>query len=468
MSRPSWLTFIITAILAVFIGAFGLSALNTAEAGGGPSNIRFEVTPSVKTSSGSWTDTVSYVRSVESVQLLKTYWYRYISGGDPVTYTFGPEGSETRMQGDPYGMYYPEGMYLAYPTGTKNAFVSALWHSTIDGCDAPRMTISVTNPRTASAVAKGTVDNRTGRYKLFVSENNGPWVDLPIGDFYATSSKQVAEVRVSVDGSADSWKQCARLNWNVTPAWIEGTTPTPSPTVTSTPTSTATPRPTITATPSPTPSPTASPTAAPKITSVSPTTVKPGDVITITGQNFLHAGVDVNSLMVLLAHKDGGVATLAAVAGYDKDPRVAKPNWGQQSINFKVGQVPDQSGLVKVVVGNQFATWAEEVIIKTQPAPTAQPTVKVSSPNTTWRGASWQRVQVNVNSATSSSVSFTYKLGASCGSIDQTREGEGITPYSNTFWVWVYPQKGACTVSFEGTNKTSGGAFKGTLQVRVR
>lgn len=43
MSRPSWLTFIITAILAVFIGAFGLSALNTAEAGGCCENLSVEI-----------------------------------------------------------------------------------------------------------------------------------------------------------------------------------------------------------------------------------------------------------------------------------------------------------------------------------------------------------------------------------------------------------------------------------------
>ncbi len=139
------------------------------------------------------------------------------------------------MQGDPSNIYYPTGMYLAYPDGTKNAFASAQWFSTTDSCDAPRMTISVTNPRTVSANAKGVVDNRDGRLKLFVSENGGSWTDIPIGDFYATSTRQVSEIRVSVDGSNDSWKQCARLNWNTTPAWIESPKATPSPTPSPTP-----------------------------------------------------------------------------------------------------------------------------------------------------------------------------------------------------------------------------------------
>lgn len=244
----------LVAIVATLIGSmFGFSAFNTAEAGGGPSNIRLEVTPSIKTTSGTWPDTMSYIRSVESVQLLKAYWYKHISGEGPVAYTFGPDGSETHMQGDPSNIYYPTGMYLAYPDGTKNAFASAQWFSTVDGCDAPRMTISITKPRTSSAFAKGVIDNRSGKYKLFVSENGGSWTDIPIGDFYATSATQVAEIRVSVDGSSDSWKQCARLNWNVTLPWIEGTTPTPTATATATVTATSTPSPTPTATPSPKP-----------------------------------------------------------------------------------------------------------------------------------------------------------------------------------------------------------------------
>ena len=174
-------------VLAIIVAIVSLTAsvASRAEAGGGPSNIRLEVAPSTQTSSGTWTDTVSFIRSVENVQLLKAYWYRNISGGDPVAYTYGPVGSEDHMQGNPFGIYYPMGMYLAYPDGTHNAFASAQWYSTIDGCDAPRMAISVTNPRTSSATAKGVVDNRNGRFKLFVSENNGPWKDLPIGDFYA-------------------------------------------------------------------------------------------------------------------------------------------------------------------------------------------------------------------------------------------------------------------------------------------
>ncbi len=73
--RLNRLVLAIIAIVAILGTFFGFSAVNNvAEAGGGPSNIRLEVKPSTKTSTGGWTDTVSYIRSVESVQLLKAYW----------------------------------------------------------------------------------------------------------------------------------------------------------------------------------------------------------------------------------------------------------------------------------------------------------------------------------------------------------------------------------------------------------
>lgn len=231
---------VVLAAIVTILAIIGISALTT-EAGGGPSNIRFEVTPSIKTDAGTWPDTQVFYRSVQSVQIVRGNWNKY-NGGSSVTTTIGPEGTLVNMMGDPYNSYYPYGTYVSYPDGTRNAFAMAQWFSTTelsstpDYCDAPKMTVSITNPRTDSATAKGVVDNRSGRYKLFVSENGEPWVDLPIGDLYASTATKVAEIRVSVDGSADYWKQCALLNWNVTNEWIEGATPTPTPSPTATPT----------------------------------------------------------------------------------------------------------------------------------------------------------------------------------------------------------------------------------------
>lgn len=99
--------------------------------------------------------------------------------------------------------------------------------------------------------------------------------------------------------------------------------------------------------------------ARPKILSVEPPIARPGELVTIKGTNFLPYDVEPESLQVILAHEDGGVAVLASVTGYDNDPKVAKPSWTNDEITFIEGQNLPQSGSLKVIVGNRFDSWAE-------------------------------------------------------------------------------------------------------------
>lgn len=315
--------FVVLAVIGVGLLSFGKS-----EAGGSSTNLRFEAIPSIRTDAGTWPDTTLFLRSTSTLQLVRGTWFRPGTTASSGQVTVGPAPTSVTLSGDPSYLWYATGSWLSYPQGTGNAFVSTQWYSTVGGCDAPRMTISARNPFTTEARAKAIIDNSRGRLPLFVSENNGPWTELPIGDFYSANSRETSEIRIATDMAGESL--CARANWNVTLDWILG--------------------------------------PAPKITNVTPTTAKPGDRVVITGRDFLStATTNLGTLKVILAHPDGGVATLAVVVGYDNDPRVAKAEWDQDQITFTLGQIPDQSGSLSVLAGNRFDTWKDEFTVRTTP-----------------------------------------------------------------------------------------------------
>ena len=233
----------IAAIVAIMVFV-GISAMSVAEAGGvvkdRPTNIRFEVTPSIKTASGTWSNTVASYRSVETVELERGTRYQPGMTASSERVTLGPNPLNVTIGS--YPSYYSDMMWLNYPDGTRNAFMSTQWFSSNESCDAPKVSVSITNPRTSSATAKAVIDNRDGRNKLFVSEDGHSWMELQFSDFYEITPRQIGEFIVSTSPESDLSKRCAVLQWNVTPAWIEGTpTPTATPSPTATPTRTPTP-----------------------------------------------------------------------------------------------------------------------------------------------------------------------------------------------------------------------------------
>lgn len=126
--------------------------------------------------------------------------------------------------------------------------------------------------------------------------------------------------------------------------------------------------PTATRTPTATQTPATS--TRPKITSVSPLTVKPGDWVTIQGENFLTYDTKVKTLQVWLFHDNGGANDLASVVdgnGY------AKPfvSWSQTTIQFKVPEdkVP-QSGFLNVIVNDKFDKYPTRFTITGKSTPT--------------------------------------------------------------------------------------------------
>lgn len=222
MSRFSKLSIVLAAIVAVFVSLIGLTAMNVAEAGGGSSNFRFEVTPpnqpfiQPQGGGGGGPDALVFLRSNDGEQIVRVDIRTNGSAMRHPPVTVDQNGTTFAVDGNAF-----VGNGVAYP-GDKNPFVMTKWwrKSPPPGCEVlPRMVVSVTNPRTDSAQAKAVVDNRNGTGKLFVSANSGKtWLDLPVGDFYATDSTKKGNLVVGPDGNSSRIKVYASIGWNVRPA----------------------------------------------------------------------------------------------------------------------------------------------------------------------------------------------------------------------------------------------------------
>lgn len=213
------------AVVLAVLAIFGLTVTSVSYAGGGGGctpeastpAIRLEVIPSIQ-SAEVWPDTQRFVKSAKCVGLILGTWFRYVPGSS-VALPVGPSGYLAGLSGDPAHFMYATGVYIAFPEGTLNSFASAKWYSTTEGCDAPKVVISVTNPRSPSAAASGIIDNRDGSRDLFVQRPNGGFANLPVGLIHQVPQRQQAEVVVSTRPSTDPAYRCAILEWNVSSQW---------------------------------------------------------------------------------------------------------------------------------------------------------------------------------------------------------------------------------------------------------